>query len=961
MFGVLLNPSIKGFMKGYILLPHMVWDAESESAFVADISFIAYNRIPYPINSSFIFGSGLIPILLPSIDDPAHRDQAFALLCDRLLSGNALKMQNGEEWYALTDLKRSGDAVAFAGSYDKMSEIMGAPLYDIKDPVKSFKILLPPSRLQITGSKGLVKPGFIRVALADIDAIKTDGGIVSKIGLKHSDYDKEGKVGPARFVKYSYQVRHNTIKHMDGHKKGKVTYDPALHRMLCKRAGINYQDCDMIMAIDNIKSTTGHGVGDIIEIPIEEMRVIKMKERQSPTRGGAQIRRIPWQALRELMAEKGAENVAAATVMKFASWGNAHAISHILEVPFNVLPAPVPELKAALNLLAQNVSKDTQQYFEDGMGLFIQLLAAARWVGGPTDGHYKVPMYGDAFAAIMGRLRAWYFDRVIKVQLGDFSFYVEVAAHLKGSDCILPNNKELLEVVNTEGVHLTGMRPPIVSRGNLQPLTPMRRPNGAVRVNRTDDTIYVSPESLLSMFGDTDGDVLYLINSHTKFKLRIRKVVEEPKFKYLASTPDELSRLIKNKSSQVAQASLEVGLRDRAASILYDERQMAGNPITDNESVKMADEWLENAIKSFKHDGTSVMGEAAIEMMCAEYGTESIRKSRMLPKTSLPQTQLFRRKIGAFGPRSHGDKVKMKSLAFELERFFTHKPNVAKGVCVSGTEDAHPFLPVFEALRGFVFEEDVKQCQLDHKAFIDKWDATKLWLDTINARLKYRIIDRVQHVEATYNSAASYAITLSSYNGEEPQPWWPFCIFNSIENRRAWATHIFKNDMKFEFIRESAGGYKNQMSGYITEEELYELLATGRISTLQKRARFAALRDQLTSYVANTLNDLHSESGVDRVVLHKTLVAAMAYRVFGMKKSGREPRNAREFMSMDDNIKLSVYNVVFKSPWGLVARGMWDTLLAFYKELDVECKAQEDEKNLESVEDGSLHPDNEGF
>lgn len=953
LFGVLLNPSLKGTLRGFILLPHMGYDEESGTTFVSDIGFIPYDEISYPANSSFIFGSGLVPILLPAIDNPAHRDQAFSLLCDRLLTGIALKDQNGEEWFALTDLKRSGDAIAFCGSYSKLSEVMGAPLFELKDPIKSFKVLLPPSRLSITGDRGLAKRGVLRVALADIAAIKTDGGIISKVGLKHSDYDREGAVGPMRYVKYSYQIRHNTMAYKSGHKKGKVTYDPALHRYMCKLAKIDHRLCDMIMAVDNIKSTTQYVAGDIIEIPVSELRVIKMKERQSPTRGGAQIRRIPWSALRLLMGEKSVPNIAAAVVMRHASKGNAHAIGHILQVPFSVIPAPCPELRDAMSILADvEASKDVKQYFEDGLGLFIQLLASAKWVTGKDGAYWQVPMYGDPFAAVMGRLRAWYFDRVIKVQLGDFSFYVEVAPHLKRGECILPNNPELIEIANSDGMFLTGMRPPIVSRANLQPLRPKRYANGRIKTNRTDDTIYVSPESLLSMFGDTDGDMLYIITSKVEFKFRLRTVVEEAKFKWLPSTYEELSNLIKMKSSQVAQASLEVGLRDRAASIIYDEREMSGRPITDPESIRMADEWLENAIKSFKHDGTSIMGDAAISEMCYEYGTDNIRKLRALPRKPLPQTQLFRRKIGSFGKGSGSDKVKMNSLSIELERFYTHVANVNLGVCKPG-ENAHPYLPVFNALRGFKYYEDIDRCEADHELFTKQWVLTKQWLDKFNPRLQYKIIDIVKHIESLYNSSASYAITLSSYSGESPEGWWPFCIYNSIGNRREWATHIHKNGMYFEFTKTSHTGYRNKLGGVVTMGEIYELLSTGRISTLQKRARFKALREEMERYIEEAIVMIQAEARMDHDTAYKCIATALGYRVFGIRKHGGGVRNAREFMAVNDNIKLSVYNVIFKSPWGSVARKAWDSLTAYYADLeDVNC-AIEEETVLESVDEDS--------
>lgn len=936
LLGILLNPSKEGFLKGFILLPKMIFDEVTGMSQVIDISLIPYDRIPYPVHSGFVYQSGLIPVLLPSIDDPIHREQAFAMLCDRLLAGNLIGAQGGEEWYALTDLKRSGDAVAFIGSYEKMSEVMGAPLYELKDPIKSFKVLLPPSRLHIKETSGLAMPGHVRIALAKLDSIKTDGGIISKVGLMHSDYAKEGeKVGPPRYVKYSYQIRHNTIRFMSGHKKGKVTYDPALHRLLCRRAGIDHRLCDMIMAEDNIKSATTHKAGDIITVPVGELRVIKLKERQSPTRGGAQIRRIAWPALKELIAEKAASNIAAATVMKFASKGDAHAIAHILQVPFTPIDPPREELKQALAVLANTINKDSKQYFEDGLGLFIQLLAAAKWVVGKEGGYWQVPMYGDPFSAVMGRLRAWYFDRVIKLQLGDFSFYVEVAPHLKGAECILPNNRDLLDIAEHSEISFTGMRPPIVSRGNLQPLHPKRKNNGkgAIKVNRTDDTIYVSPELLLSMFGDTDGDMLYIIHSHTKFRLRIRNVVEEPKFKYLASNPNELCNLIKLKCSQVAQASLEVGLRDRAASIIYDERQMDGHPITDGESVKMADEWLENSIKSFKHDGTSIMGDAAIELMCLEYGTDAIRKTRTLPKKPLPQTQLFRRKIGAFGPKSGSDKVKMKSLSFELERFYKHKPNVTNGVCKPGANQ-HPYLPIFDALRGFTYAEDMERVKADHVAFTKFWDRCKDFLDLQNPRLKFMIIDVVKHIEDLYNSGASYAITLSSYNGAEPAPWWPFCIYHDVKFRRDWADHIWNSGMVFTFDKISPKGYKNTMRGVVTREEVYEMLATGRINTKQKRARFSALREQIDAYIVSSIQNLQLHVRLPEKELHKFIAAALAYRVFGMRKDGTGARNAREFMSVNDDIKLSVYNLVFESPWGVIARKIWDSMEAYYHDIE---------------------------
>ena len=937
IFGLLLNPSRKGFLKGFLLVPQMAYDADTGNTWVQRVELVPYDKIPYPVNSSFLYNSRLTPILLPSIDSPIHRDQAFGLLCDMLLEGDALPEQEGREWYALTDLKRSGDAIAFAGSYEHMSAVMGAPLYELKDPVKSFKVLLPPSRLRITGAKDLVNGSSIRVALADLGAIKTDGGIISKVGLKHCEYNRDEKPGPMRYVKYSYQIRHNTMSFKSGHKKGKVTYDPALHRLMCKRAGIDHRMCDMIMAHDNIKSATAYEVGQIIEIPLDELRIIKMK-----------LRRIPWAALRLLVKEKGEPNKAAAIIMRYASLGNAHAVAHILQVPFNILPGPDGELRWALEVMAESGGKDIAGYFEDGLGLFIQLLAAAQY--DPKLGFYRIPMYGDPFTAIMGRLKAWYFDQVIKLHLGDFSFYAEVAPHLKGNECVLPRNPELLSLVEDGKIFLTGMRPPIVSRGNLQPLVPKRHLNGSIKVNRTDDTIYVSPELLLSMFGDTDGDMMYVAHSKSvSFMLRVRKVVEEPKVKVLATTPAEMCGLIKTKASQVAQASLEVGLRDYAASIIYDERQLSGQPITDDESVRMADEWLENAIKSFKHDGTSIMGEAALACMCQEYGTEAIRKSGKLPKKLLPQTNIFRRKLGARGSYV-SDRSRMQALAFELERFYTHPHNKKVGVTVVDGPNAHPYLPIFNALRGFEFKELTTRAPLDKSAFETKWSAGKSFLKSCHPHLAHRIGKLAKEVESMYNSESSFAIAISSYNGSKPEAWWPFCIYKPVQGRKDMANSIFESKMLFQFEKVSKNGNKNSLAGYLTRPELYELVSTGRINTLQKRVRFRDMKVRVNELINTKITKLARECNYqDEYFLKKCVAIALGARVFGMRKDGFGIRNAREFMAIDGEVKLDVYNAIYASPWGLIAKDIWDNLKEHYEEVEEQMLQQEAE--LEFSED----------
>jgi len=116
----------------------------------------------------------------------------------------------------------------------------------------------------------------------------------------------------------------------------------------------------------------------------------------------------------------------------------------------------------------------------------------------------------------------------------------------------------------------------------------------------------------------------------------------------------------------------------------------------------------------------------------------------------------------------------------------------------------------------------------------------------------------------------------------------------------------------------------------------------------------------LERYIEEAIVGIQSEAAMDHDTAYKCIATALGYRVFGIRKDGSGVRNAREFMAVNDNIKLSVYNVIFKSPWGTVARKAWDSLQAWHLLMEETSVSVREKCESESVEDVGLLEDLEG-
>lgn len=498
-----------------------------------------------------------------------------------------------------------------------------------------WKVILPimtPTGIEIRPEYSNIQTLRLRVLDAQLTEggyPENDGDIISKVWMefyRHADIDHStGLPKPGVKVKKinrNWQLRASGLdvagKVMPA-IKAKVYADDNEYARKCERFGYAPETQDAFITKDNLKTLAwNYKHGDILEIPITNLRNVKTK-------------------MKSWSSSMGAQCVANSDMLRTREVLNGHGI---LEKADTIKHAAELELEAMLKVL----TADEEARWEDALSVPIKLMFS-RFIGGT----WIAPrMFRDS---LYSRVESYYKDNGIKVQIDKDGYYIQGCDTLDALEnkleaetgvlqyyCKLPKTAKFIgKLVAGDNIDLG--RDPNVGPSNLMTFK-------VEGFNDSHDAILMSWQSIYSMYGDVDGDTIkyetLVANTSERMFQCLRRPVPEAKTakKFPATLPTMEAYLNEHMSVglSVLKSAADTGSLDLTTRQIIEERMYVGNPMTVTELMVLS-QLRQDAIDGLKHTDAGVADDAK-DIIIKTYGVNG----KMMELKSAPITYRLLRK-----------------------------------------------------------------------------------------------------------------------------------------------------------------------------------------------------------------------------------------------------------------------------------------------------------------------------
>jgi hypothetical protein len=474
-----------------------------------------------------------------------------------------------------------------------------------------WKVILPimtPTGIEIKPEYSNIQTMKFRVLDAQLTIggyPENDGDIITKVWMefwRHADIDHStGLPKPNAKVK---KINRNWQMRASGFDvagkvmpaiKAKVYADDNEYMRKCERHGYAPETQDAFITKDNLKTLAwNYKHGDILEIPITNIRNVKTKMKSWSSSMGAQcVANSDMQRTREVLNGHGILD-------------KAETIKHAAEL----------ELEAILKVL----TADEDARWEDALGVPVKLMFS-RYI----NGGWKAPrMFRDS---LYSRLESYYKDNGIKVQIDKDGYYIQGCDTLDAKEnaleaetgklqyyCTLPKTAKFVGKIAI-GDKIDLGRDPNVGPSNLMTFI-------VAGFNDSHDAILMSWQAIYSMYGDVDGDTIkyetLIANTSDRMFQCLRRPVPEAKTakQFPAKLPTMEAYLNEHMSVglSVLKSAADTGSLDLTTRQIIEERMYMGNPMTVLELMVLS-QLRQDAIDGLKHTDAGVADDAKAEIV----------------------------------------------------------------------------------------------------------------------------------------------------------------------------------------------------------------------------------------------------------------------------------------------------------------------------------------------------------
>jgi len=480
--------------------------------------------------------------------------------------------------------------------------------------INLWKVILPimtPTSVVITEEFSNIKTMRFRI----LDAMVTPGGypahdgdIITKVWhefYRHSDLDKNGVPKPGAKVKKvnrNWQVRASGLD-VNGKImpaiKAKVYADDKAYKELCTEFGYDPDTQDAFITKDNLKTLKWlWKQGDILEIPITNLRNVKNKMKDWSSSMGAQcVANSDHQRTREVLNGHGI--IGKADIIK----GSA-------------------ELR--LNQIVAVMESDQEASWDDALSMPVKCMFSRY-----SDGDWFAPrMFKDQFYI---RNESFYRDHGIKVQIDKDGYYIQGDGSLdvmENADeaktgtlqyyVYLPKTAKFIDKIKV-GDKIDLGRDPNVGPSNLMTYV-------VAGYNESHDAMVMSWQSIYAMYGDVDGDTVkyetLIANTSDRVFQCLRRPAPGPQKEKPAPTTfksmDAYLYEHEGVGLSVLKSAADTGSLDLTTRHIIEERMYAGIPISVDELMELS-QLRQDAIDGLKHTDAGVSLEAKEEII-KKYG-----------------------------------------------------------------------------------------------------------------------------------------------------------------------------------------------------------------------------------------------------------------------------------------------------------------------------------------------------
>jgi hypothetical protein len=468
---------------------------------------------------------------------------------------------------ALMGNLKQTDPELWIGSLEQIQKVFGYNIFLDDNP---FKV----TDLWRTTTKSVpTTDGVVRIRFVDKQEIfgvpKNDGNLFGRIRLYHHPLGNPSKT---MLIKSCAQIR---VSRTDLPKiKGNLSTDDYQYFNMCKELGFNPFEADVISTFDNVKNKS-HSLshGDIVEIPIEDLRIIGMTARKGKSSFGIQLLCM------------GSE------IDKFTNILKEHGIEERAQV---IKDAMTGKLEAVLKVMDAQRGDTTLN--DNSVELYMRcaLFAVQR------DGEWHIPMFTKNVSSLYVRLNRMLSNEIMRLKVSAYSPYImpwdkldhlEAELHKAGTVVrfyVPPNNRKMKKEMNSKKHTIIGSNP-VVAPFSIQTFVPLREnvlktgvytgipeTDGPRVFNGSKDTIEISNQSAYMMFRDFDGDkVTVCFTDHEPPRTYRTVVVPEAEKGPKPEPPKNMDgavRKILAVSTSIAQSALDTGRVDLACREVYVDR-----------------------------------------------------------------------------------------------------------------------------------------------------------------------------------------------------------------------------------------------------------------------------------------------------------------------------------------------------------------------------------------------------
>ena len=609
-----------------------------------------------------------------------------------------------------------------------------------------WKVILPvmtPTTVEVAPQYSNIQTMRMRI----LDSLVTPGGypehdgdVVTKVRhefYRHCDLvegaPKEG--AKVKKVNRNWQMRASGLD-VNGKImpliKAKVYSDDEQYERLAQRFGFDPNAQDAFVTKDNLKSLKWlYKHGDILEVPITNIRNVKAK-------------------MKDWSSSMGAQCIANSDMLRTKEVLHGH---NILDKANTIKGASELKLRETVAVM----ESDQEAAWDDALSMPVKCMFS-RFV----DGDWFVPrMNKDTFFT---RLESYYKEYGIKVRLAKDGYYIQGDERLDELEnkheaetgklqyyCWLPKTAKFVNKLKV-GDKIDLGRDPNVGPSNLMTFI-------VAGFNESLDAIVMSWQSIYAMYGDVDGDTvkyedLIANTSDRMFPCLRRPAPGASPEKPVPTTLPSLAEFLKQHEViglGVLKSAADTGSLDLTCRQIIEERMYAENMITLSELMQLS-KIRQDAIEGLKHTDSGVSVDAKDEII-KTYGVNG----KMAKTKDAPMTyRLLRKDAG-------------KPYLSETRRFEER----IKLINECKPHAMHPYADFFNSLKGiktvakgadiqdseWLFKQCYtiwQECLANHKKGAYSWTAQRViemgnWMDSdyrANARAFIAYTDEDARKEA---------------------------------------------------------------------------------------------------------------------------------------------------------------------------------------------------------------------